>query len=98
MGADTFIQESEGANAEEAFNNAVNKARQWYGDRGYTGSMAEKEEFVLIDFKQTENQTVEEFIDKLIEHQDERIDDKWGPAGCIQISENKFIFFGWASS
>ena len=37
---------------------------------------------------------------------DERIDDKWGPAGCIDMDPKltgkrkpkRFLFFGWASS
>lgn len=26
----------------------------------------------------------------------EAVDDKWGPAGCVQNSPGEFIFFGWA--
>lgn len=30
---------------------------------------------------------------------DERIIDKWGPAGCIEVEPGKlYLFFGWASS
>lgn len=39
----------------------------------------------------------------LIDLGDPRIDDKWGPAGCIDLAPKKkrdkeFLFFGWASS
>jgi hypothetical protein len=35
--------------------------------------------------------------DGLIQAADPRVDDKWGPAGCIEIASNTFYFFGWAS-
>lgn len=28
----------------------------------------------------------------------EKTDDKWGPAGAIQVAPEEWIFFGWASS
>jgi hypothetical protein len=28
----------------------------------------------------------------------EAVDDKWGPAGMIELSDGQYIFFGWASS
>ena len=33
----------------------------------------------------------------LIELCDPRVDDKWGPAGCIKLEGEKYLFFGWAS-
>lgn len=33
----------------------------------------------------------------LIGNRDPRIDDKWGPAGCIKLTNGKYYFFGWAS-
>ena len=33
----------------------------------------------------------------LIEDNDPRIDDKWGPAGCIEVTKGEYLFFGWAS-
>jgi hypothetical protein len=29
--------------------------------------------------------------------QHRKVDDKWGPAGCIKLGEGRFCFFGWAS-
>ncbi len=29
---------------------------------------------------------------------DPRINDKWGPAGCVEVTAGEYIFFGWASS
>lgn len=28
---------------------------------------------------------------------DRRITDKWGPAGCIDLGNERWLFFGWAS-
>lgn len=39
-----------------------------------------------------------DYATKLIDENDPRIDDKWGPAGCIKAERNKYVFFGWASS
>jgi len=33
----------------------------------------------------------------LIEIDDDRIANKWGPAGCFKYEEGKFLFFGFAS-
>lgn len=33
----------------------------------------------------------------LLEIGDDRIDNKWGPAGCILIKPKTWLFFGWAS-
>tara|TARA_Y100000310_G_C20185342_1_gene580025 strand:- start:34 stop:324 length:291 start_codon:yes stop_codon:yes gene_type:complete len=96
MGAEVFVTESIGANANEAFNNARNDALYQYGHNGYSGSIAEKYSFVMIKLPPEHN--VHRFIDSLIDEDDFRIDDKWGPAGCIKISDTQFIFFGWASS
>ena len=38
------------------------------------------------------------FISDLFEEGDERIDSKWGPAGCIKLNEDTWIFFGYAST
>lgn len=35
--------------------------------------------------------------DRLIGAEDERIDDKGGPAGAIELDTGGFYFFGWAS-
>jgi len=28
---------------------------------------------------------------------DPRVDDKWGPAGCVRVDAETWLFFGWAS-
>lgn len=58
-----------------------------------------KNSFVLIDTVDTDEQA-QELAYKLIDGGDPRIEDKWGPAGCIAVREGpiQFLFFGWASS
>lgn len=96
MGANTFIQSASGKNAKEAFKEAVDEALYEYGHRGYTGTIAEKDSYVMITCP--EGVEPEDYADLLISKGDSRIDDKWGPAGCIKCSEGKYLFFGWASS
>jgi len=96
MGAEQFIGKAEGDTAENAFRAAVEKAQYDYGHRGYSGSIAEKESFVEIELP--EGEEAEEYADTLLSDGDDRVDDKWGPAGCLKMEEGKFLFFGWASS
>jgi hypothetical protein len=100
MGASEFVNVAKGKTPKEAFRSAVDQARYDHGHAGYTGTLAEKGEFVLISNKRAE--TVKEacaLAEQLIDAGDERIDDKWGPAGCIRVGDSDtYVFFGWASS
>lgn len=95
MGATTFGCKAIGKTAKEAFNRAVEDAQYEYGHGGYTGSIAEKSSFVMIDMPKGEN--FRNYAYELIDQCDPRIDDKWGPAGCIDLGGGEFYFFGWAS-
>ena len=178
MGAMGFITTAKGRTAKEAFRAAVEDARHWNGHGGYTGTVAEKSDFIMIadtgkDLKArlartlkglrelqrvvrapgrrnivpafvalqrrsgayladqyvlrdgTKTQVLDELrravdrvrelrdrcrarmapgeiADMLIDLDDVRIDDKWGPAGCIDLTPKKkrdkeFLFFGMAS-
>jgi len=121
MGADTFITAFQGKTAQAAFGEAISQARYEYGHRGYTGTIAEKHDFIVIKDKpedvlkkyagQLQSWTMKDLVSEdatarargiataLLDADDERISDKWGPAGCIQVEgTERFIFFGWASS
>jgi hypothetical protein len=103
MGATTFMDVAKGKDAREAFSAAVADARHWNGHGGYTGSIAEKDAFVMIPFAFAGDadgllSAAEAFAGKLIGDGDPRIDDKWGPAGCIALGDGSYLFFGWASS
>lgn len=101
MGANAFKVESTGRTAQEAFDRAVEEAQYDYGHSGYTGTIAEKGSFVMIQVP--DGETPYSYAKELVSTGDERINDKWGPAGCIQVpalneKEKRFLFFGWASS
>jgi hypothetical protein len=95
MGAAIFFTRAKGKTARAAFDAAVSAAEYDHGHSGYTGTIAEKDQFVMIPLPQ--GQDAKAFADLLIENRDGRIDDKWGPAGCIQLAPDEFLFFGWAS-
>lgn len=167
MGAYDFTSTATGKNPGDAFSAAREQALYDYGHAGYTGTIAEKYEYVFIDdswkdlkarfvrelkeaqaavkaavggsgnessreyhkrayeskdvylkrlrFKVNELRALRdkckarmsgyEKADILMEVSDDRINDKWGPAGCIEVAKVKgrrgvreYIFFGWASS
>lgn len=94
MGATTFFTRAIGPTPREAFRAAVDNALYEHG-RGYTGTIAEKDSFVMIDVPEGADPVA--FAQALIDEGDERVDDKWGPAGCVMLAEGKYLFFGWAS-
>lgn len=99
MGACEFSATAYGKDAKEAFGRAVDQAEYDHGHSGYTGTIAEKREFhcfgkvTSLDEALVKARTLES-----------QVDDKWGPAGCIEIAPSPrtpkrlFYFFGWASS
>lgn len=98
MGAQTFAERGVGKTAKEAFLAAREQALYDEGHNGYTGTIAEKSSFTLISKEAMTLAAAERLADELIEKGDARIDDKWGPAGCIPLDDGSFLFFGWASS
>jgi len=104
MGADSFKTFACGKDADAAFGCAVEAASYEHGHGGYTGTIAEKRDF----FSFGKVASVEEAKQKMAAVRDQ-VDDKWGPAGCIEVEdpvgartpkpgEKLFLFFGWASS
>lgn len=96
MGACTFKTVARGNSAKEALRNAIQDARYENGHGGYTGTIAEKDSLVMIS--KPEGEDLYEFANRLIDEDDPRIKNKWGPAGCIKLDGDKYFFFGWASS
>lgn len=109
MGANTFFTRSSGTTARSAFDAAVEDALYEYGHRGYTGTIAEKTEYVEIPLPQGEDAF--HYAESLIDKGDSRINNKWGPAGCLEMppdqvqgfgfekeGERVYLFFGWASA
>jgi len=103
MGSCDFSCEGFGKDAKDAFWKTVENAQYDHGHSGYSGTIAEKDSFVMIDVPEGESQS--KYAQKLIDEDDGRVSDKWGPAGCIDMGPSKYregmrryIFFGWASS
>ena len=103
MGADIFYTFGSGKTAQEAFAAAREHEAWEHGHGGYTGSLAEKSDFTTIGTVVLSEADAYDLADRLIHDADPRIDDKWGPAGCIEVASGvngtrRFLFFGWASS
>jgi hypothetical protein len=96
MGACDFTTTARGKTAKEAFAAARSQAQYDHGHSGYSGTIAEKHEFVMIDVPK--DQEPAKFVRSLVQDGDPRIDDKWGPAGCIKLDGDAWLFFGYASS
>lgn len=97
MGAATFIEIGTGVNAGEAFDAACKQAAWDHGHAGYTGTLAEKGNFTVISDTPMKPDAAMALANELIDQGDVRIDDKWGPAGCIPLDNGQYLFFGWAS-
>lgn len=94
MGAHQFMVRARGKTPKEAFYEAVDQASYEHGHGGYTGTIAEKREFVVIPVPLGE--PAARFANRLLD--DPRVNDKWGPAGCVHLGDDEYLFFGWASS
>lgn len=99
MGGCDFTNFGKGATAQEAFSALRDRAQHEDGHGGYTGTIAEKHSFIMISSPVCKDkQEAMKLANELLDKSDPRIDDKWGPAGCIPCGENIWLFFGWASS
>ena len=110
MGSQEFRQYQSGESVQDAWDKAKEQAYWEYGHRGYTGSLAEKDDYTVIQSIPTEYQEAVRLADQMIDQSDPRIDDKWGPAGAIRVKggtvyegfrnveADGWLFFGWASS
>jgi hypothetical protein len=96
MGASVFFQKAMGTSPKAAFSAARAQALYDHGHAGYSGTLAEKHSFVEI--KAPDGLDPSGYAEKLISDGDVRVDDKCGPAGCVRVGPEEFLFFGWASS
>jgi hypothetical protein len=96
MGADPFIISAAGDTARTAFDEAVEEAQHEYGHGGYTGSIAEKDSFLEIELTEGMDPVAE--ANRMIDEDDHRISDKWGPAGAFSLGNGRYLFFGLAPS
>jgi len=94
MGADSFQVKSSGETAQLAFQYATSDARHEHGHGGYTGSIAEKRSFRMLSVP--EGKTIQQFADEILWDDDHWITEKSGPAGCIALGGNEYLFLGIA--
>lgn len=105
MGACEFFTVGYGNTAKEAFDAAVKQAQYLHGHGGYTGTIAEKRDFTVIEVPGGKDP--EEYAAELMESDDHWVYDKWGPAGCVYLGPKErygyrektdaWLFFGYAS-
>jgi hypothetical protein len=122
MGGEDFYAQGDGETAREAFDNTVQQAQYDHGHAGYTGTIAEKGEFVVFEVPKTADAAtimnavgVASSLNVGVESVEQEaarelyaafpldriaavFDDKWGPAGAIQLPSGRWYFFGSASS
>ena len=96
MGAQEFYNSAKGKTAKEAFAVALDQALYDFGHAGYTGTLAEKNSFVMIEVP--EGQDPAGYAEDLMQEDDYRIADKFGDAGCVKLGDGEYLFFGNASS
>jgi len=115
MGAEQFCIKKKGIykNAKEAFLEAVEDAQYDHGHGGYTGTIAEKDSFKMIEIPGRKDVNV--FLNECLDNEEGFWNDKWGPAACIELKGTRlqkergerlkgkrnfkvFYFFGWASA
>jgi hypothetical protein len=92
MPTESFVCYGEGKTAQEAFDSERAAFREAWGGQEYTGTIAEKDSFVMIDLPAGED--AEAYAYSLIDANDPRIADKYGPAGCIEVGGDEWLFFG----
>jgi len=115
MGSQTFsvtVTVEKKTTDADAFTDARQNAAYDSGHGGYTGTIAEKDSFVMIH-RAKSSAGAQRIVDAVMGHglSDDPIyrqevidiaDDKWGPAGAVRYpidgKTDGIIFFGWASS
>jgi hypothetical protein len=107
VGADIFythiiVRDS----VDQTFLRAVDQAKYEFGHGGYTGTLAEKDSYVVIGDAAGPAEALTK-AQQLLNDNDPRVDDKRGPAGIILYpwtiassgeAVRKALIFGWASS
>jgi len=89
MGACTFTQLSELADSEQAFRTVCQEAAHEFGAGGYSGSIAEKNSFSVLNHQPLPLHQAEELAGEIMgnpDHPDHyKVADKWGPAGALLV-------------
>ncbi len=100
MGATDFYTVAKGKTARDAFVSAREEAFHRYGHDGYTGSIAEKDTFKMFVLPAGEEPgpAARRLLDEAYKSgKPGTIDDKYGPAGCLDLGNGSWLFFGMAA-
>lgn len=102
MGASEFFTSFSGATVREAFNNATEAARHEYGHGGYTGTIAEKNDYKSASSQVFDSRVeADAFANDCLSDGNHWANDKWGPAAYVTYKNKdgaiRFLFFGVAS-
>jgi hypothetical protein len=85
MGAEVFIIYVKGVDVQVAFRSAVEQTEYDHGHADDTGTIAEKDECVVIDGAPLSEDEAEVLARTLIEARDSRIDNLAGPTGVLAL-------------
>lgn len=85
MGAYDFQNIVTGSDPQQAFDEVVSDKRFEKGHGGYTGSIGEKDSFTIVATEPMSLDDAEQLANRLMNEDDPRISDKWGPAGAIPV-------------
>ena len=85
MGGTTFDHYAPGIDVKDAFSRAHEEASYEHGHGGYSGTIAEKGSYVVITHTPLLEREAHALASRLIDDDDPRVRDKWGPAGAIPI-------------
>jgi len=85
VGAVTFEVYADGADPDAAFDAARQAAQHEHGYGGYTGTLADKDGYLIITATPIDPDRAATLAADLIDRADPRVDDKWGPAGAIAV-------------
>jgi len=91
MGSTTFFTAATGYSLAQAFHDAATEAAFESGSGGYTGTIAEKSNAILVTDRVMWRDDAEREANRLIGIDDPRIRDKWGPAGAIAYCSPKRV-------
>jgi len=95
MGAADFMIRAKGTSAQDAFKAAVEDARHQHGHGGDTGSIAEKNRFQTVSVPPGRQPM--DYARELLERERRHFSqDRYGAAGCIELGEGEYLFFGTA--
>lgn len=85
MGSEDFTHLERVADVDNAFATARNEAAWEHGHGGYTGTIAEKYDYVVIQRKPVTVQAAYDLAQSLLSAADKRVSDRSGPAGAIPV-------------